>query len=152
MVEIFLTQAIREFVENAVKDFRFPVKNGEARAPEIVNGYLPPKRTGKNDDFPFVVVYPASGEIERDATGTEIELIIGNYSAEYDGYEFCMNMLSRIRNALAMLPDNILAGKYQLLYPISWENIEEQPYPQWQMRIKTQWKTVSPQPEYTGGR
>ena len=62
MVENKLTRAIRELVAAAVKNFALPTKpergfaEGELRAPQVVSGYLPPKRTGQKDDFPFVLV------------------------------------------------------------------------------------------------
>ena len=56
MVEIELCKALRSLVANAVKDFRVPVEHGEARAPSVINGYLPPTRKGPGDGFPFVIV------------------------------------------------------------------------------------------------
>jgi hypothetical protein len=55
MVENELTRAIRELVSEAVKNFALPTKpergfaEGELRAPKVVNGYLPPKRSGQDE-------------------------------------------------------------------------------------------------------
>ena len=101
MVENELTRAIRELVAKAVKNFALPTKpergfaEGELRAPQIVNGYLPPKRQGSKDDFPFVLVRADEGSTDQDSTEVRVSIIVGTYSEEYDGHEYCMNVMSR---------------------------------------------------------
>lgn len=146
MVENLLTKAIREKIAEAVKDFRLPVKHGEARAPQVVNGYLVPKRTTAQDDFPFVIVRPVSGKRDVEETEVEVAIIVGCYSEEFDcGYEYCVNVMSRISHAFAAMENNILAGRYVLRFPISWELVSEQPAPQWQLEMKTTWIYRTPQ-------
>ena len=139
MIEQDLTKVLRLFIEDAIKDFRMPTKSGIARAPIVINGYLPPKRSGVEDEFPFVLVRPDKGSTDRDKTEVEISLIVGCYSEEFDGHEFCFNVMTRIRHALTSLYCGTLANKYQLQYPIEWENFDDQPWPQWQLDIKTKW-------------
>lgn len=145
MVEIELCKALRALVAEAVKDFRVPVEHGEARAPSVINGYLPPKRKGPGDDFPFVIVRPTSGNTEAGETTISAALVIGCYSESCDGYEYCMNIMSRIRNALCTLPGEVLARKYQLDRPVEWSLSEDQPYPQWQIDMTTNWKYRAPE-------
>ena len=110
MVENKLTRAIRELVAAAVKNFALPTKpergfaEGELRAPQVVNGYLPPKRTGQKDDFPFVLVRADEGATDQDSTEVKVSIIVGTYSEEYDGHEYCLNVMARIRTALCSLP------------------------------------------------
>ena len=139
MVENLLTKALREKVEEAVKDYRLPVKNGVPRAPNVLNGELPPKRSNVNDDFPFVVVRAVSGSVNENSTEFTIDIIIGCYTEEYDGHEYCLNVASRIRNALTTMKDARLEDKYILQFPINWDNLPAHPYPQWQITMTTKW-------------
>lgn len=144
MVENKLTLALREFIKEAVKNFRLPVENGKIRAPQVINGYLPPKQSGNLDDFPYVIVRPEKGSSEREATEVTVSIIIGCYAEDYDGYEYCLNVMARIRHALAELENNILANRYVLQFPISWEMVPGQPYPEWQLDMTTHWDFNSP--------
>lgn len=152
MVENELTRAIRELVAEAVKNFALPTKpergadEGELRAPQIVNGYLPPKRSGAKDDFPFVIVRAEEGASDAESTEVQVSIIIGTYSEEYDGHEYCMNVMSRIRTALCSLPGMVLEHRYALKHPIKWTTYAEQPYPYWQLDMQTTWDIRTPQP------
>ena len=148
MIEQGLTKALRLFIEDAVKDFRLPTKSGELRAPIILNGYLPPKRSGVEDEFPFVLVRPDKGSTDRDKTEVDVSIIVGCYSEEFDGYELCFNVMTRIRDALASMDCGTLANKYQLQYPLKWENFDEQPWPQWQLDLITKWWFKAPEIEF----
>lgn len=152
MVENELTRAIRELVAEAVKNFSLPTKpergsaEGDLRAPQVVNGYLPPKRTGQRDDFPFVLVRADEGATDQDSTEVRVSIIVGTYSEEYDGHEYCLNVMSRIRTALCSLPGMTLANRYRLKHPIKWSTYAEQPYPYWQLDMQTTWYIRTPQP------
>lgn len=150
MVENELTKALREFIAAAVENYRLPVKNGEMRAPTVVNGYLPPKRSNVEDDFPFVLVRPESGETSLEETRCTVAIIIGCYTTEFDGYEYCVNVMERIKQALCEMPYGTLANKYQLCYPVKWEMPDEQPYPQWQVGMTTDWAYHAPVVEFGG--
>lgn len=147
MVTNFLTKALRELCEQAVKDFRLPTKDGKTlRAPRIVNGFLPPKRSGNGelDDFPFVLVRPEAGTTERGAEEIRVNIIVGCYSEEYDGYEYGVNVMERIKEKICTLPAETLAERYQMRYPIKWNMVPEQPWPQWQIDMETIWVFNSP--------
>lgn len=148
MIEQGLTSALRLYIEGAIKDFRLPTKNGKDRAPIIINGYLPPKRHGVEDDFPFVLVRPDKGSTDRDTTTVEVAIIIGCFTEAFDGHEICLNVMTRIRHALATLPCGTLANKYQLQYPVEWENFAEQPWPQWQLDMTTKWAFKAPEVDF----
>lgn len=145
MIENHLTKAIEEFIAEAVKDFRLPVENGEMREPKVIDGYLPPKRSKEDDDFPFVLVRAESGVAEMGSTTTTVSFIVGCYTKEVDGYRYCVNVMTRIKNALTMLQDGVLANKYQLRFPIEWSLVPEQPYPYWQLEMTTNWLYNTPQ-------
>lgn len=145
MIENHLTKALREKITEVVKDFRLPVKNGEPRPPTVINGYLPPKRTGAEDDFPFIIVRAESGKSEEETTTIDVAIVIGCYSKEYDAHEDCINVMTRIRLALASMENGVLDNRFVLQFPIEWNLMPEQPYPQWQLDIQTHWVYNTPQ-------
>ena len=150
MVENELAKALRAFIAGVVSEYRLPVKNGEPRAPEVVNGFLPPKRSSVEDDFPFVLVRLEKGETNLEETTCTAAIIIGCYTAEFDGHEYCLNVMERIKQALCSMPFGTLANKYQLRYPVKWELPDEQPYPQWQIGMTTEWAFNAPVVEFGG--
>lgn len=145
MVTNFLTKALRELCELAVKDFRLPTKDGKTlRAPQIVNGFLPPKRSTDLDDFPFVLVRPEQCTTDRESEEVRVNIIVGCYSEEYDGFEYGVNVVERIKEKICTLPAETLAKRYQMRYPIKWTMVPEQPWPQWQIDMETIWIFNSP--------
>ena len=150
MVENELAKALRAFIAGVISEYRLPVKNGEPRAPEVVNGFLPPKRSSVEDDFPFVLVRLEKGETNLEETTCTAAIIIGCYTAEFDGHEYCLNVMERIKQALCSMPFGTLANKYQLRYPVKWELPDEQPYPQWQIGMTTEWAFNAPVVEFGG--
>ena len=150
MVENELAKALRAFIAGVISEYRLPVKNGEPRAPEVVNGFLPPKRSSVEDDFPFVLVRLEKGETNLEETTCTAAIIIGCYTAEFDGHEYCLNVMERIKQALCSMPFGTLANRYQLRYPVKWELPDEQPYPQWQIGMTTKWAFNAPVVEFGG--
>lgn len=145
MVTNFLTNALRELCEQAVKDFRLPTKDGKTlRAPRIVNGFLPPKRSTDLDDFPFVLVRPEQCTTDRESEEVRVNIIVGCYSEEYDGFEYGVNVVERIKEKICTLPAETLDQRYQMRYPIKWTMVPEQPWPQWQIDMETIWIFNSP--------
>ena len=145
MIEQELVRALQEFLAEALKDFGMPTKDGKLRAPKIIDGYLPPKRSGTDEDFPFVVVRADSGTADHNAANVEVTLIVGAYTEETNGYLYCLNVMTRIRNALLSLKNGCLADRFLLVGEFSWKNIEDQPWPQWNLFITTNWMTNAPQ-------
>lgn len=148
MIEQELARNLREFIKDAVKDFRLPVaKEENARAPKVYDGYLPPKRSEPGDDFPFVVVRPDAATSEQYMTEVTVSIIIGCYAKpeEYDGHEYCLNVMTRIRNALTSMENGRLAERYVLNFPINWNIVPEQPWPHWQLDMETKWSFNTPQ-------
>lgn len=146
MVVNDFTDALIAKIADAVKDMRLPVKNGEPRPPKVIDGYLPPKRSGADDDFPLVIVRPEKGEVEERAANISAVIIIGCWSEEFDGYKHCVNVMERIKSALATMENGTLADKYILQYPIKWELASEQPYPLWQLEMELSFAHRAPKP------
>ena len=152
MIETHLTRDLREYLRERLADGRLPLKSGGTRAPAIVNGYLPPKRTKETDDFPFVLVRADRGETSPDATTVSVSIIVGVYSEDFDAHDICLSVMAKIRQALYDLPCGTLSERYQFRPGFSWENFPEQGWPYWQLDIKTEWLLVAPEiapAEYT---
>lgn len=145
MIENLLTDALIKKIEEVVEDYRLPVENGEERCPTVFDGYLPPKRQGITDDFPFVVVRADGGKNGQDQAEITVSIIIGCYTKEFTGHKYCINIMTRIKNALCELQNGVLDNRFVLQFPIEWELVTEQPYPQWQLDMKTRWACRVPQ-------
>lgn len=146
MLETNLAFSLGVFLEDALKETRFPTKSGCAvRAPRVFDGYLPPKRSLPDDDFPFVIVRAEDGSSELGKTTVTVSLIIGCYTTETDGYAYCMEIMQKIRLALCQLENQTLDRRFQLEFPITWSNVGEQPYPQWQLVMTTKWVFNTPE-------
>lgn len=146
MLETELVLALGVFIENALKDLRLPTKaDGEPRAPKVVDGYLPPKRSTADGDFPCVVVRAEEGTSEQGQTTVTVSLIICCYTTETDGYAHCLEVMQRIRLALCQMENQTLDNRYQLGFPITWNNVPDHPYPQWQIDMTTKWTFNTPQ-------
>ena len=146
MIETNLALALGELIEEALKEQRLPTKTKDTlRPPVIFDGYLPPKRALDEDDFPFVIVRAEAGISNRGKTEVTVAFIIGCYSTETDGYTYCMQIMEQIRRMICELPSQTLAKRYQLQFPITWNNVPNQPYPQWQLEMTTKWVFNTPQ-------
>lgn len=148
MVVNNLTEALKNKIIEAVKDFRLPVKNGEARCPNVFIGDLPLNRMGEGAEkqFPFVIIRATKGQVSHTEgmQETTVALIIGCYSDEFEAYALCINVMQRITAALSTLPNDTLDNRYILQDPIDW-NVFQDPAPQCQIDLYTKWQYCSPQ-------
>ena len=145
MVTNMLTKALRVLCTDAVKDFRLESKDGKLATPQVLNGFLPPKRSTDKEDFPFVIVRPEQGIGERESEEIHVSIIVGCYSEEFDGFEYGINVIERIKEKICSLPSETLAERYQMRYPVKWSMPTDQPWPQWQIEMETVWIMNSPQ-------
>ena len=145
MIESNLSRALCEFVESVTKDFRLETKSGELKAPQIVEGYLPPKRNNADEDFPFVIVRFEDSKSELGQTDVTMSIIIACYTQDMDGYLYCLSVYEAIRRALCEMPFQTLDERYQLGFPIECKNIPDQPWPYWQLEMTTHWTFSTPQ-------
>ena len=145
-VEIELARAIRERASFLLKDLLLETDvPGEApRSPTIVNGYLPPKRAKDGSEVPFVIVRPNAGKTDTTGfTRVTVKLIIVAYSEAFDGHEYAMLVLQRLRIGLMEQPT--LDQRYRMELPFTWDLFDDQPYPNWQLVITTEWTVPTPQ-------
>lgn len=142
---LYLCAAVRERLKEVLKHNFLETDHVDAprRPPQIVNGFLPPKRTDGEPEFPFIIVRPASGVVPNDGYGrAKLRLIVGTFSEEYDGHEYAMQVFERSLRGLMERPT--LERRYTLEYPLAWELFDEQPYPFWQLVATTEWGVPTP--------
>lgn len=152
MNENELCDAIRERLRSLTEltQLESDLGDGNFVPPQIIDGYLPPKRSQKNDEgellpeFPFIIVRPSSGQTGNDSMSrATVKILIGCYSEEFDGYKYCLMLLSVIRRGLVEKP-TIDGTPFCMELPFEWQNPDEQPWPEWQVEITTQWTVPTP--------
>ena len=153
MTEIQLCKAIREKLAVILKDIYHPTddsrgRDQEFKAPEIVNGYLPPKRSDNIPDFPCVIVRPSEGDTEMDDGSrpqdiTKVKLLIGSYSRDDDGYEYALVIFRRITTALRK--ELLLDEKFRMRPKIKWQMPDEQARVVWYIEATTEWEVPTVQ-------
>ncbi|MBE0470510.1 MAG: hypothetical protein IBX55_13510 [Methyloprofundus sp.] len=145
MIETELTRAIRERLETIVENLRLKSdkKDQPDRPPTVVNGYLAPKRSNQQSDFPYLIVRPGQGTTGSDGfTRVTVKLLVGCFSEEFDGFEYGLQVLSLIRKGLMESPT--LEKRYRMELPFDWELFDDQPYPEWVLEATTQWTIATP--------
>lgn len=150
MVENELARDLRAYLADRLSSFTLPaqVVKGQPekrRTPQIVNGYLPPKRANASDDFPFVIVRAESGKSDQSSTSVDVVILVGCYTEAFDGHEDCINVMAKIRQALFDLRCGTLSRRYQFNGDLSWNLSPEQPWPYWELQISTSWTLIAPQ-------
>jgi hypothetical protein len=128
--------------------FRDPGREDTFIAPRFYINALPPKRKKgqDNEDFPFIVVRAPEGEDAQDHARITTQIICGIYSAEDQpgGANDIQNMVDRVRGYL--LANRILAKKFELQLPLSWQmgtdEERNQPHPYYVGTITANWHGV----------
>lgn len=128
----------------------FPIletKSGEPRAPEVIDGWLPP-RDAEADRFPFLILRPRAGTdspqaADENSTVT-IDVVIGTYSDTDDGWIDVLLIVDAIRADLGAEPA-IDGTAFEQVGPLTWQIPEEQPRPQWFGTVTTVWNIPRPQ-------
>lgn len=156
MNEIALAEALRERLTEIVELMQLPTDAGNdaLKAPRIVNGFIEPKRSRGNKeddpDFPYIVVRPPMGRTDAppdNATTVQMNLIVGCHSEAFDGYEYCLHVMSEVRRGLMQqqtLNPGAIGSVFRLEYPFEWELPDDQPWPQFIMLVKTRWTIATP--------
>lgn len=154
MNEIALCDVLRQRLTTIVEQMQLPTDTdaNTLKAPRIVNGYLEPKRSrGPKEtepDFPYIIVRPPNGNTQQDHTSTvQVNLIIGCHSEEFDGYEYCLHVLSEVRRGLMEQPNlnpGAIGSVFRMEYPFEWEMPDDQPWPEFLILVKTRWTIATP--------
>lgn len=135
---------LQEILENLILDTELDGKLIGRRPCRVYNGFLPPTKQTPDSEVPFVIVRPTKGSTDTGGhTVVDVNLIVVTYSKEFDGHENGLQVLHRVRQGLLEKPT--LDSRYRMAQNMSWELIDQQPYPNWHILIKTQWYIPTPQ-------
>lgn len=167
MVELYCVDALCEFVEEALGDFRLPKppRQTEARpgslyeeetpeyeddpsdeiAIKVYNGWIPSKSFDNDADYPFVTVRPSEGTVRNGATDLNIDIIVGTFAHDDVAYKDTMNVTHRLLMRLAQLEDNILDHKYERVGEMKWNLPFDQKEPYYMVVISTSWRIYTSQ-------
>lgn len=154
MTENLLLDALRERLSDALKDIYHPTDDSRGRDPEvyrapiIVDGYLPPKRSKDREDFPFVIVRPSEWDSVEMEGGyvfdiLTVKLLIGSYGAGSDDYKYAVNIFRRIINDLRSKP--CLNDTWKMAKKIKAKMPDEQAEPIWFIEALISFELPTPQ-------
>lgn len=128
---------LKKFLEIVIKDYNFKTnKQDILKEPQVVLGYLPFKGESENPDYPYIIIRAVNGVDDKEKSIISINIILGIYSEDNDGWEDIINVCQRVRQAL--LDNKTLANKF-CLEQIEWEIFEEQTIPEWNGILRTLW-------------
>lgn len=158
MTEVELCRAIRERLKVSLKDIYHPTDPGrdreqEFKAPEIINGFLPPKRDQLHEpEFPFVIVRPSEWETEVDSGNIQdtlkVKLLVGSYGKDYEDHEYALVIMRRMLTDLRMKPMlKNAAGEdtWKMRPQIKGKLPDEQATTVFFIELVTEWELPTPQ-------
>jgi len=145
MTENLLAKALRNHVGKALATMRLETADGKEKEIRIHEGFLPAQRTDNSDEYPFAIIRPVSGRIERDGTSCSVDIICGCFGREETGWQFAVNMMRRIADSLSELHWGILQSRFVLDDGMEWEMSQDQSYPAWVAVLHTTWTFRTPE-------
>ena len=149
MTALVLLDDLKQFVANAVKDFRL-TSGKTLAAPKVHKGYLPLNSDDDGPAFPYVIVRLTKVSDTSGGSTARIIILIGTQSEDDDGYIDAWNVGERIRQAL--LTNRLLSSIFPLQLPLELESPErEQPYPEAICWLTTLWQVPQPQNKLEDG-
>tara|TARA_Y100001001_G_scaffold59284_1_gene56101 strand:- start:11998 stop:12495 length:498 start_codon:yes stop_codon:yes gene_type:complete len=153
MTEVELIDLLKSRLQVTLKDIYHPTDPSRGReqtfkAPQIVEGYLPPKRSGETEeDFPLVIVRPHkwrtedSGGIVTDML--DVKILVGSYGSDSGDFKYTLNIWRRILNDLRQKP--WLNDVYRMRRTIEAEMPDEQARDIYYLEAITTWELPTPQ-------
>ena len=138
MIPVNLILALREEIEEAVKDYRLKVEaleDAEKRKPVAVYAQHRPDEDFENDTYyPLIIVSlqkiddAAEGDDAGVSTAT-VGLTFGVYGEDREAWRDLLNIMEHVRQRI--MEQRIINERHRLVLPAKWETIEAQPYPFW---------------------
>jgi hypothetical protein len=144
MIPIMLIDELCLFVQGVVKEILLPTSQGELKTPTVHPGYLPFKGAASEDaaEYPLIIVRLLNGDDNEDGSKATVQIIVGTYGEDSQGWREVLNILERIRQSL--FKTRTIAKKYRIEYPLKWEVPDEQPRLQWIASMTTNWTIAQP--------
>lgn len=152
MVEIMLVDEICAFLEEIFEDYLVEDGTGKVWPITIINSFLPPKKTDKDEDYEkfCILVRVLEGEDNfSQADGmviATIRTIIAVRTASMDvkiGPKNTLNLMQRIRQRIYASP--ILAKRFRAVFPLKWKAPAGDTLPFWQGEMTIPWIMPVPQ-------
>ncbi|MDI3534823.1 MAG: hypothetical protein PWQ82_1188 [Thermosediminibacterales bacterium] len=144
MIPTLLVDELRNFIDDVVKNYWLETNKQDLnKPPQVVTGYLPPKKSAPDPDYPFVIVRLAEGTDNQEGATVTVKIIVGTYSEDaQNGWRDVASIIQRIWTEL--FKRRIIAKKYKVEYPMKFEMPEEQPFPEWVGIMTTNWTVAHP--------
>lgn len=154
MREIELIKAIKKRCEESVRDLYYETadKKLEPRKPRILDGFYIPQEQSAfakpdiEEIAPFIIVRPSKArERARDECVVTIDIIVQIYNKDpkFIGHYDLLVAMNRIRDNILHNP--ILDNVFEYDGGFEWQIQPEQPFPNWEIEIKTNWLIQNPQ-------
>lgn len=153
MVEVELIESLKARLAVTLNDLAHPTDPSRGREqvfkpPQIVEGYLPPKRAGgEEEDFPLVILRPHKWKTEEtDGITTDlldVKILVGSYGADPDDFKYTLVVWRRILNDLRQEP--CLNDTYRMRKAIQAEMPDEQARDIYVLEALTTWELPTPQ-------
>lgn len=109
----------------------------------IFKGCLPPKRQSENDDYPFVLVVPSAGTVDREFAHATVNIYCGSWHDGNEGYAEVLNIVQRLLIALSQI-ESSLDKRYIPESNVKWifpdASAQAGAPKMWQAMITTNWK------------
>lgn len=150
-----IQDALVEFLQDALKDYLLPSKEGIEKAPKVYDGYLPSKkneRRGEDDseqDYPFIIVRYIGDEDELSKQNTVIfKILIGTYNNdEQHGWRDTVGLMIRIKTKLK---EQQTFGSANLTGTIGSALFENQRKPLWRGLMEVEFEMPQIQRKWSG--
>jgi hypothetical protein len=122
-----------DHIKKGTETLRFGTPKGVSRAPQVVDGYLPPKdpkHPDATEDFPYVIVRYLSDSSDDDGATAQVKVLCGTYCS--DDRQGPRELLTLMNPLWTYLLKNRRFGKHFCIeMPVKREIPEEQPAPEW---------------------
>lgn len=97
MTPILLIDELKGFLEGVVKNYWLETNRDINKPPQVITGYLPPKKSTPDPDYPFVIVRLVEGTDNQEGATIIIKIIVGTYSEDaQNGWRDVANIIQRI--------------------------------------------------------
>uniref|UniRef100_UPI003FEFB67C hypothetical protein n=1 Tax=Parasutterella excrementihominis TaxID=487175 RepID=UPI003FEFB67C len=73
-----------------------------------------------------------------------MSIVVGTYGKDSVGYRDAVNVLDAVVNAIVEFTQLPLKQKFHLVPELDWQIIKDQPWPYWQLELKTLWGSDFP--------
>lgn len=145
-----LCDALREHLKTSLQNIKLPTRgddletDGPARNLKIIDSYLPTREEDYEDPYPFILVRANSSQITERRSQTEVSIVVGTYGQDSVGYRDAVNVLDAVVNSIIGFAQLPLKQKFHLVPELDWQIIKDQPWPYWQLELKTLWGSDFP--------